>query len=101
MTQTYDVINPATERVIEAVTQAGVAETNAAVARATAAYQRWRRFAPAERARLLRAFAAAVDADLENLARLETANAGHTITSSRGEAAMVRDVLYYYAAAPE
>jgi acyl-CoA reductase-like NAD-dependent aldehyde dehydrogenase len=101
MTQTYDVVNPATEQVIKAVSQAGVAETNAAVARATAAYQRWRPVAPADRAQLLRAFAAAVDADLENLARLETANAGHTITNSRAEAAMVRDVLYYYAAAPE
>jgi acyl-CoA reductase-like NAD-dependent aldehyde dehydrogenase len=101
MTRTYDVVNPATERVVETVARAGVEDTDAAVARAAAAYPRWRAIAPADRGRLLRAFAAAVDADLENLARLETANAGHTITNSRGEAAMVRDVLHYYAAAPE
>jgi acyl-CoA reductase-like NAD-dependent aldehyde dehydrogenase len=98
---TYDVINPATERVVETVAQANAEETDAAVERAAAAYRDWRRVAPADRARLLRAFAEAVDADLENLALLETANAGHTIANSRGEAAMVRDVLHYYAAAPE
>jgi acyl-CoA reductase-like NAD-dependent aldehyde dehydrogenase len=101
MGQRYDVINPANEQVVEAVPRAGKDETDAAIARGAAAYQRWRRVAPADRAALLRAFAAAVDADREHLARLETANAGHTITNSRGEATMVRDVLHYYAAAPE
>ncbi len=54
-----------------------------------------------DRARLLRRFADAVDADLENLARLEVANAGHTIGNARWEAGNVRDVLNYYAATPE
>jgi acyl-CoA reductase-like NAD-dependent aldehyde dehydrogenase len=39
--------------------------------------------------------------DLENLARLEVANSGHTIGNARWEAGNVRDVLNYYAAAPE
>jgi acyl-CoA reductase-like NAD-dependent aldehyde dehydrogenase len=99
--QRFDVVNPATARTVATIEQAGTAEVDTAVERAAAAYEGWRRVAPADRARLLRAFAGAVDADLENLARLETANAGHTIGNSRGEAAMVRDVLHYYAAAPE
>ncbi len=37
----------------------------------------------------------------EELARLEVANAGHTIGNARWEAGNVRDVLTYYAAAPE
>jgi acyl-CoA reductase-like NAD-dependent aldehyde dehydrogenase len=98
---TYDVVNPATEQVIETVTMAGVAETDAAVARAADAYRSWRSVAPADRARLLRAFAAAVDADRENLAALEVANAGHTIGNASWEAGNVRDVLEYYSAAPE
>jgi acyl-CoA reductase-like NAD-dependent aldehyde dehydrogenase len=57
--------------------------------------------APADRARLLRAFAAAVDADRDQLAALEVANAGHTIGNARWEAGNVRDVLEYYSAAPE
>jgi acyl-CoA reductase-like NAD-dependent aldehyde dehydrogenase len=101
MSQSYDVINPADEQVVDTVARTGADEADTAIARAAIAYERWRQVAPGDRARLLRAFAAAVDADLENLARLETANAGHTIANSRGEAAMVRDVLYYYAAGPE
>ena len=57
--------------------------------------------APGDRARLLRRFAEAVDGDRENLARIEVRNAGHTIGNARWEAGNVRDVLHYYAAAPE
>jgi acyl-CoA reductase-like NAD-dependent aldehyde dehydrogenase len=97
----HDVINPATEEVVQAVALAGVDETDAAITRAVAAQKSWRSVAPADRARLLRRFAEAVDADLENLARLEVANSGHTIGNARWEAGNVRDVLTYYAGAPE
>jgi acyl-CoA reductase-like NAD-dependent aldehyde dehydrogenase len=94
-------INPATEEVLGTVPDSTVDDVDAAVARSVAAYPAWKAVAPADRGRLLRRFAAAVDADLEHLAGLEVANAGHTIGNARGEAAMVRDVLLYYAAAPE
>jgi acyl-CoA reductase-like NAD-dependent aldehyde dehydrogenase len=57
--------------------------------------------APGDRARLLRRFADVVDAHVEELARLEVRGAGHTIGNARWEAGNVRDVLHYYAAAPE
>ena len=57
--------------------------------------------APGDRARLLRRFAAVVDDHLEELAQLEVRNAGHTIGNARWEAGNVRDVLDYYAGAPE
>ncbi|MEV6282542.1 aldehyde dehydrogenase family protein [Kribbella sp. NPDC051770] len=98
---TYDVINPATEKVVRTVELASVEQTDAAIARAAAAFTSWRAVAPADRGRLLRRFADAVDADLENLAALEVENAGHTIGNARWEAGNVRDVLHYYAAAPE
>jgi acyl-CoA reductase-like NAD-dependent aldehyde dehydrogenase len=94
-------INPATEEVLGSVPDSTVDDVDAAVARSVAAYPAWKAVAPADRGRLLRRFAAAVDADIEHLAGLEVANAGHTIGNARGEAAMVRDVLLYYAAAPE
>src|ERR1700679_1725861 len=97
----HQVVNPATEEVIAEVELAGTSETDAAIARAAAAYESWRAVAPADRGRLLRAFAAAVDADRDNLAALEVANAGHTIGNARWEAGNVRDVLDYYSAAPE
>jgi acyl-CoA reductase-like NAD-dependent aldehyde dehydrogenase len=95
------VINPATEEVVQSVTLADEGEADAAIARAAAAAEGWRAIAPADRARLLRRFADAVDGDLENLARLEVVNSGHTIGNARWEADNVRDVLNYYAAAPE
>ena len=97
----HEVVNPATEEVIAKVPLADLEQTDAAIARARAAYPAWRSMAPADRARLLRAFAAAVDADRENLARLEVANAGHTLGNARWEAGNARDVIEYYAAAPE
>jgi acyl-CoA reductase-like NAD-dependent aldehyde dehydrogenase len=69
--------------------------------RADRAFATWRRVAPGDRARLLRRFADAVGAHIETLAGLEVRNAGHTIGNARWEAGNVRDVLGYYAAAPE
>ena len=98
---TYDVINPATEKIVESVRLADAEQTDEAITRAASAAPAWRAVAPADRARLLRRFAEEVGADLEYLARLEVANAGHTIGNARWEAGNVRDVLHYYAAAPE
>jgi acyl-CoA reductase-like NAD-dependent aldehyde dehydrogenase len=98
---THDVINPATEKVVRTIELASVEDTDAAIARAEAAFKTWRDVTPADRGRLLRRFADAVDADLENLAQLEVENAGHTISNARWEAGNVRDVLNYYSAAPE
>ena len=97
----HDVVNPATEKVIQSIELAGGAEADAAIEGARKAYDSWRHVAPADRARLLRRFADAVDADVEYLAQLEVANSGHPIVSARWEAGNVRDVLHYYAAAPE
>ncbi|MGZ0148483.1 aldehyde dehydrogenase family protein [Kribbella sp. WER1] len=98
---TYDVLNPATEQVVRTIELADEAGADAAIARARKAFDSWRNVAPADRGRLLRRFADAVDADLENLAALEVENAGHTIGNARWEAGNVRDVLTYYSAAPE
>ncbi|MCW2682696.1 MAG: betaine-aldehyde dehydrogenase, partial [Blastococcus sp.] len=97
----HDVVNPATEQVLTTVPLADVAATDAAVARARRAFDSWRQVAPADRSRLLRRFAEVVDAHVEELARLEVGNSGHTIGNARWEAGNVRDVLTYYSAAPE
>ncbi|MDT0528682.1 aldehyde dehydrogenase family protein [Micromonospora sp. DSM 115977] len=96
-----EVVDPATGEVVGFVPATSVGETDAAIARADAAFARWRAVAPGERARVLRRFAAVVDAHLEELARLEVRNSGHTIGNARWEAGNVRDVLDYYAGAPE
>jgi acyl-CoA reductase-like NAD-dependent aldehyde dehydrogenase len=97
----HRVIDPATEEVVATVGLASIEETDAAVARAAAAFPAWRDTAPGERARLLRAVAAALDEHGEELARLEVRNAGHPIGQARWEAGNARDVFHYYAGAPE
>lgn len=101
MSQTSDVINPATEEVLRTVTHTDEAGVDEAVARAGAAQRTWAKLPPAERAAALRAFAAVVDAHVEELAQLEVANSGHPIGNARWEAGHVRDVLQYYSASPE
>ncbi|MDG5773608.1 aldehyde dehydrogenase family protein [Mycolicibacterium fortuitum] len=95
------VVNPATEEVLRTVDLLDVGAVDDAVARAAAAQRAWARLAPAERAAALRAFAAVVDAHIDELAALEVANSGHPIGQAEWEAGHVRDVLQFYAAAPE
>jgi acyl-CoA reductase-like NAD-dependent aldehyde dehydrogenase len=95
------VVNPATEQVVATVESASAEDAAAAITRAKHAYKTWRTVSPGDRARLLRRFGDVVDAHREELAELEVRNAGHTIANARGEAANVRDVLHYYAGAPE
>jgi betaine-aldehyde dehydrogenase len=93
------VINPATEAPIAELDEAGVEETDAAVARANEAFPAWRAVAPADRARLLRRLARLVEEHAEELARIESENVGKPISGARGEVAMVAQVLHFYAGA--
>ncbi|MET8148108.1 aldehyde dehydrogenase family protein [Actinoplanes sp. NPDC049668] len=95
------VINPATGAALQTVPSNGPDETDAAIERAHRAFLTWRQVAPGDRARLLRRFAAVVDAHLDQLAGLEVRNSGHTVGNARWEAGNVRDVLDFYAGAPE
>ncbi|MEV6552272.1 aldehyde dehydrogenase family protein [Streptomyces sp. NPDC051597] len=94
-------LNPATEEVVATVPAATARDVDAAVARAARAQEKWAALAPADRARLLRRFAAAVDGHLEELAQLEVREAGHTVGNARWEAGNVRDLLDYAAGGVE
>jgi len=96
---TLSVVNPATEQPIAELEQAGVEETDAAVAAAKAAFPGWRAVAPGDRARLMRRLATLVEEHGEELALLETRNVGKPIADSRGEVGMVADVFHFYAGA--
>jgi acyl-CoA reductase-like NAD-dependent aldehyde dehydrogenase len=97
----YTIVNPANEQPVTTVPGTSVEEADAAIARADAAQRDWRGVAPSDRARLLRAFATEIDAHIEELAQLEVANSGHPVGAARWEAGQIRDVVQYYAAAPE
>ena len=95
------VIEPATEKVLAEVAEAGIEDAERAVARAKAASPAWRAVTPHDRGQLLRRFAAGVESRLEDLAQLEARNVGKPISDARGEVGMVVDVFNYYAGAPE
>ncbi|MGW4492103.1 aldehyde dehydrogenase family protein [Streptomyces sp. NPDC004376] len=95
--QELQVVNPATEELLATVPAASADDVAAAVTRAARAQETWAALAPADRARLLRRFADAVDAHTEELARLEVREAGHTIGNARWEAGNARDLLLYAA----
>ncbi|MFJ9541460.1 aldehyde dehydrogenase family protein [Streptomyces sp. NPDC101225] len=95
------VLNPATEEVVATVPAATPADVDTAVVRAGRAQRRWAALPPADRARLLRRFADVVDAQVEDLARLEVREAGHLLGNARWEAGNARDLLLYSAGGAE
>ncbi|MFD9860345.1 aldehyde dehydrogenase family protein [Streptomyces alboflavus] len=101
MLDSLQVLNPATEDVVATVPAATVQDIDAAVARAAAAQVKWAAAAPADRARLLRRFAAVIDGHIEELARLEVREAGHVIGNARWEAGNARDLFDYAAGGAE
>lgn len=101
MSTTLGIINPSTEKEIASINLASIEETDAAIDTAAKVSVSWKKVTPADRARLLRRFAEVVDSHNEELAQLEVANSGHTISNARWEAGNVRDVLNYYSGAPE
>ena len=101
MSSVYEVINPATEKAVTQVAMADEAQTDLIIEKAARAFESWRNIAPADRARLLRAFATVVSSHREELAELEIKNSGHTRGNALWEADNVANVLNYYSAAPE
>jgi acyl-CoA reductase-like NAD-dependent aldehyde dehydrogenase len=96
---TLSVVNPATEETIAELDEAGIDETDAAVALAKNAFPAWRAVAPADRARLLRRLATLVEDHHEELSRIESQNVGKPIQGARGEIGMVAQVFHFYAGA--
>ena len=101
MAATLEVLEPATEQVLDTVQRGGADDVDAAVARAKAAFPAWRDLAPGDRARLLYRLATLLEEQHEDLSVLEARNAGKPIVDARGEIGMVVDTIRYYAGAVE
>jgi len=101
VSSTYEVINPANEQSVKSVDLADLAATDKVIEKAHKAFESWRKIAPSDRAKLLRAFAQIVTDNRDELAKLEVTNSGHTIGNALWEADNVANVLNYYSASPE
>jgi acyl-CoA reductase-like NAD-dependent aldehyde dehydrogenase len=79
----YAVVNPATEEVVAEAPEASVAQAEAAVEAAAAAFPAWSRTSPEERAELLSAAADLIDAHAEELVPLVVAETGATMRTTK------------------
>ncbi len=96
-----EILNPATEEVVDRIEPATAEDADRAVARAKKAFPPWRDVDPADRSRLLRRLADALESEKENLAQLESRDTGKPIGDARSEMGMVADTFHYYAGMPE
>jgi acyl-CoA reductase-like NAD-dependent aldehyde dehydrogenase len=97
---TFDRASPSHQVVVSHSAKGGVADTEAAVAAARAAFDdgRWSRLSGKARAAVLLRVADLIERDVERFALIETLESGKPITQSRGEVAGAAD-LWRYAAA--
>src|ERR687884_15942 len=100
--QTFDVVNPATGKVIATAPLGGKPDVDKAVAAARKALDEpkgWSTWSAAKRGRTLQKYSGLVKQHMEELAQLESRNVGKPIKSARGEAFAVSLVFEYYAGA--
>ena len=97
---TFKTTNPATEETITEVAAAGVPDVDRAVQAARRAFTSgpWAKMPGSERGRILWRLGDLIDANLQELARLETLDQGKTITDSlRVDVPMAADCFRYFA----
>ncbi|MGJ7497258.1 aldehyde dehydrogenase family protein [Variovorax sp. RT4R15] len=81
--ETLATLNPHDNSTIADVALAGKADVDKAVAAATRAFPAWSRMAAADRGRILLRLADLIEANAEDLARLESLDTGHPVRDSR------------------
>ena len=93
----FEVINPATEEVLDTAPRAAAADVERAVAAAARAFPEWRRTPGIERAESLHRAAARIREDKEGLAILLTREGGKPLPENRDEVEWIAACLDYYA----
>lgn len=96
---TDDVVNPATGQVIAEVASSGAIDADAAVDAAHEAFAEWGHTTPRERSEKLLALADAIEADIEELKRLEMDNVGKPVSIIEFEFDLTVDNIRFFAGA--
>jgi len=98
---TFDSIDPTTEERLAVIASGQADDVDAAVRAARGAFEEgpWPTFSPSDRARLLRRFADLIDAELDDLAELETLDGGILLPVAKGLIAGAVDALHHFAGA--
>ena len=89
--------SPGNRRTIASIPRGGAEDIDRAVKAATKAFPAWSRVVPRERGRMLQKIADAVEARVEELARIVAEETGNAIrTQARPEAKGAVDILRYF-----
>ena len=99
MSATMDILNPSTAEVIEQVPAGTAEDVDAAVETAKRALPDWLDSTPGERAEILLKLADLLDANAEELARIESRNVGKPLGYARDEMPVCSDNLRFFAGA--
>jgi betaine-aldehyde dehydrogenase len=98
--RTQDVINPATGEVIAKAPDSGTEDVDRAVKAARRAFETWSVTTPAERSTVLLKLADVIEENADEIARLETINAGKPIEAVKtDELPVMADCLRFFAGA--
>lgn len=93
------IINPATEAPVAEVPLGSDADVEKAVSAARRAFREWSRLTPSKRSRMLYQLADAIEADIDELSRLESMNVGKPFFISRDDVEFSADNLRFFAGA--
>jgi aminobutyraldehyde dehydrogenase len=93
------VVDPGTGRAIAEIASGTMADVDRAVESARTAFSPWRAMPPSARAKILNAIADAVDANVDEVATLESLNAGKPVMVARAEVAMIGDIFRFHSGA--
>src|ERR1700730_3647810 len=93
----FQVTNPATGEVLAQVPDMGAAETRRAIEAAKAAWPGWRHKTAKERANLLKKWYALMMANVEDLAKIMTAEQGKPLAESMGEISYAASFIEWFA----
>jgi succinate-semialdehyde dehydrogenase/glutarate-semialdehyde dehydrogenase len=93
----FDVINPATEEVLASVASADIADADAALDAAEAAFADWAARTPRQRSEVLRKAFELMTSRLDHFARMITLENGKAGPDARGEAAYAAEFFRWFA----
>ncbi len=97
--RTLEVVNPANDRVLAHVPASDAEDVNRAVEAAAAAFESWQRTTPQERMGYLLKLADLVDANAEELSRLESSHTGKPLNVAAADFPALADNLRFFAGA--
>ena len=97
--ETIDVENPANGQVIARVPGSSKEDVDRAVNAAATAFETWKTTTPQDRSLILLKIADALDANADEIGRLESANAGKPVGAAIDEMAVSSDLFRFFAGA--